>query len=90
MVPVHSAGTRLAPKNYNPSIQTVVANYLNGRISADSYHTTMIDNTAYQTGSTGENLIIQATCQNKMDLLSGFIPSLANIAFSAQTIMKCE
>jgi Flp pilus assembly protein TadG len=85
-----SAGTRLAPKNYNPSIQTVVATYLNGRIPTDSYSTTVVDNTAYQTGNKGENLIIQVTCQNKMDLLSGFIPSLANITFSAQTIMKCE
>ena len=85
-----SSGTRLAPKNYNPSIQTVVATYLNGRIPTDSYSTTVVDNTAYQTGNKGENLIIQVTCQNKMDLLSDFIPSLANITFLAQTIMKCE
>jgi Flp pilus assembly protein TadG len=85
-----SAGSRLAPKNFNPSIQSVVANYLNGRIPADSFTTTVVDNVAYETGNKGENLIVQVSCQNKMDLLSGFIPGLANITFSAQTIMKCE
>jgi Flp pilus assembly protein TadG len=85
-----STGTRLAPKNFNPSIQTVVSNYLNGRIPSGSYQITVADNTGYETGTKGADLIVQVSCQNQMDLLSGFLPHLANITFSAQTIMKCE
>jgi Flp pilus assembly protein TadG len=85
-----SSGTRLAPKNLNPSIETVVGNYLNGRIPSGSYQITVVDNTGYETGNKGDDLIVRVSCQNKMDLLSGFLPQLADITFSAQTIMKCE
>jgi Flp pilus assembly protein TadG len=85
-----SSGSRLAPKNFNPTIQTVVGNYLSGRIPTGSYQITVVDNTGYETGVKGEDLVVQVSCLNQMDLLSGFIPQLANINFSAQTIMKCE
>ncbi len=86
----NSYGNRIAPKDLSPSITTVVSNYLNGRIPTDAFQIAVTDNTGYQTGAKGADLIVQVTCQNKMDLLSGFIPQLADLAFQAQTIMKCE
>ncbi|MFA5110918.1 MAG: TadE/TadG family type IV pilus assembly protein [Desulfobaccales bacterium] len=86
----NSSGNRVAPKDLNPSIQTVVSNYLNGRLPSDAYQISVTNNTGYLTGTKGSDLIIRVTCQNKMDLLSGFIPQLATLAFQAQTIMKCE
>jgi Flp pilus assembly protein TadG len=85
-----SSGSRLAPKNLSPSIETVVSNYLNGRLPSGSYQITVVDNTGYETGNKGDDLIVKVSCQNQMDLLSGFMPQLADITFSAQTIMKCE
>jgi Flp pilus assembly protein TadG len=85
-----SSGNRIAPKNLSPTISTVVANYLAGRIPTSAYTITVVDNTGYQTGTKGQDLIVQVSCQNEMDLLSGFLPQLANLTFSAQTIMKCE
>lgn len=85
-----TSGSRLAPKNFNPSIQTVVGNYLSGRIPSGSYHITVVDNTGYESGTKGADLIVQVSCQNQMDLLGGFLPQLASMSFSAQTIMKCE
>ena len=72
---------------------TVVNNYCTNRIPTGSW-TTAISGTGF-TASDGTDvkgfpLIVQVTCQNQMDILSGFIPSLANITFSAQTIMNCE
>jgi Flp pilus assembly protein TadG len=88
-----STGTRLAPQNLSPSIQTVVSNYLNGRIPSGSYSISVSGDgysAANGTEVKGWDLIVQVTCQNQMDLLSGFIPGLANISFTAKTIMKCE
>jgi len=88
-----SIGARLSPQNLSPSIQTVVSNYLNGRIPSDSYSIAVSGvgySAANGTDIKGWDLIVQVSCQNKMDLLSGWIPSLADISFTAQTIMKCE
>jgi len=88
-----STGTRLAPQNLSPSIQTVVSNYLNGRIPSGSYSIAVSGDgygAANGTEVKGWDLVVQVTCQNQMDLLSGFIPGLANISFTAKTIMKCE
>jgi len=91
-------GTRLAPKNFtNPTITEVVNNYCTGRIPAGSWTTAPLGGTA-ATENDGVDLhsppaktiIVTVTCTNKKDLLSGFIPSLANITFTAQTIMNCE
>jgi Flp pilus assembly protein TadG len=94
-----SDGTRLAPKNFtNPSISDVVDNYCTGHIPAGSWTTSALGGTA-ATANDGVDLhspppaktiIVTVTCTNKMDLLSGFIPSLKNITFTAQTIMNCE
>jgi hypothetical protein len=84
--------SRLSPKNFNPSIQTVVTNYLTGRIPFGSFTISGSGN-GYNADNgyeiKGLGLIVQVSCQNQMDLLSGFIPGLADIGFSAQTIMKC-
>ena len=37
-----------------------------------------------------KTIIVTVNGTNQMDLLSGFIPSLGNITFTAQTIMNCE
>jgi Flp pilus assembly protein TadG len=92
-------GTRLAPKNFtNPTITEVVNNYCTGRIPALSWTVAPLGGTA-ATANDGVDLhspppaktiIVSVTCTNRMDLLSGFIPHLANITFTAQTIMNCE
>jgi Flp pilus assembly protein TadG len=88
-----STEVRLSPQNLSPSIQTVVSNYLNGRIPSGSFNIAVSGNGYSATNGTevkGLDLIVQVSCQNQMDLLSGFIPSLADITFTAKTIMKCE
>jgi Flp pilus assembly protein TadG len=89
----NTTGTRKAPKNLSPSIVTMVNNYCTNRIPTGSW-TTAVSGTGF-TASDGTDvkgfpLIVQVTCQNQMDILSGFIPSLANITFTAQTVMNCE
>jgi Flp pilus assembly protein TadG len=88
-----TSGTRKAPKNFSPSIASVVNNYCSGRIPDGSW-TTSVSGTAYSASDgidlKGVQLIVMVTCTNQMDLLSGFIPSLANITFTAQSIMNCE
>jgi Flp pilus assembly protein TadG len=87
-------GTRLAPKNLNPTIQTVVNNYLNGRLPAGSWQPAVLSGTAATanngTDIKGWPLIVTVTCQNQMDILSGWIPSMADITLTAKTIMNCE
>ena len=88
-----STGVRLSPQNLSPSIQTVVSNYLSGRLPSGSFTIAVSGDGYSSTNGTevkGLNLIVQVSCQNQMDLLSGFIPSLADITFTAKTIMKCE
>jgi Flp pilus assembly protein TadG len=94
-----SDGTRLAPKNFtSPTIAQVVNNYCTSRIPAGSWTVAPLGGTAATVGD-GEDLhtpppaktvIVTVTCTNQMDLLSGLIPSLAHITFTAQTIMNCE
>ncbi|OGR29465.1 MAG: hypothetical protein A2139_06335 [Desulfobacca sp. RBG_16_60_12] len=95
----NSDGTRLAPKNFtSPTIQEVVNSYCSGRIPTGSWTVLPLAGTAATIGDgvdlhsppPPKTLIVAVTCTNQMDLLSGFIPSLANITFSAQTIMNCE
>jgi Flp pilus assembly protein TadG len=93
---VPGSDTRQSPKNFSPSIQSVVATYLNQRIPTGSYTTTVTGtgynaaDGAYSNDLKGLPVIVTVNCTNKMDLLSGLIPSLANITFNAQTIMNCE
>jgi Flp pilus assembly protein TadG len=91
-------GTRLAPKNFtSPTIEQVVNNYCTNRIPAGSWTVAPLGGTAAAL-SDGVDLhsppvktiIVTVTSTNQMDLLSGFIPSLAHITFTAQTIMNCE
>lgn len=94
-----SDGTRLAPKNFtSPTIKEVVDTYCTNRIPAGSWTVAALGGTA-ATSSDGVDLhspppaktiIVTVTGTNQMDLLSGFISSLANITFTAQTIMNCE
>jgi Flp pilus assembly protein TadG len=93
---VPGSATRQSPKNFTPTIQSVVATYLNNRIPVSSY-TITVDGNGYNSadGANGNDIkgwdvIVHVTCTNQMDLLSGFIPSLAHITFKAETIMKCE
>jgi len=92
-------GTRLAPRNFtNPTIAEVVNTYCTGRIPTGSWTVGALGGTAaasddgvdLHSPAPAKTIIVTVTCTNKMDLLSGFIPSLANITFSAQTIMNCE
>ena len=92
-------GTRLAPKNFtNPTITQVVNSYCTGRLPANSWTMAALGGTAAALGdgvdlhspAPAKTIIVTVSCTNQMDLLSGFMPSLANITFTAQTIMKCE
>jgi Flp pilus assembly protein TadG len=92
-------GTRLAPKNFtSPTITEVVNNYCTGRIPAGSWTPQALGGTAATIGDgvdlhsppPAKTIIVTVICTNQMDLLSGMIPSLANITFTAQTIMNCE
>lgn len=92
-------GTRLAPKNYtSPTITEVVNTYCTGRIPANSWTIAALGGTAALLGDgvdlhsppPAKTIIVTVNGTNRMDLLSGFIPSLANITFTAQTIMNCE
>lgn len=86
-------GSRLAPKNFSPTIASVVNSYCSGRITTGSW-STAVSGTAYAaadgTDIKGVQLIVTVTCTNQMDLLSGFIPSLEHITFTGQTTMNCE
>jgi Flp pilus assembly protein TadG len=94
-----SSGSRLAPQSITSpyTISQVVDNYCNGRLPstpAKCWSTTVTDdplNTGgYTAGTKGKPIVVTVTCANKMDVLSGFIPSLKNISFTAKTIMNCE
>jgi Flp pilus assembly protein TadG len=97
-----TAGLRKAPKNMNPSIATVVNNYCTGRIAAGSWTVAPLGGTAATAndgdelhtppppGSPPKTIIVKVTCANTMDLLSGFVPALANKTFTAQSTMNCE
>ena len=85
-----STGARLAPQSFtNPTIVGVVDQYCANRIPTGSW-TTAVTGSGYSTGTKGSPVIVTVTCTNQMDILSGFIPSLANLSFTAQTIMNCE
>lgn len=83
---------RLPPNMLNPSIETVVRNYMTKlcpSLSQDKM-TVNVSGSGYTSGTTGADLIVNVTCQNPWDLLGGFIPALKNMTFSAETTMKCE
>jgi Flp pilus assembly protein TadG len=90
-----TSGTRLAPKNFTTpyTIKQVADNYCKDRIPDGSWTATP-SGPAYTASNgvdlKGVQLIVTVTCVNKMDLLSGMIDSLANITFSAKSIMNCE
>ncbi len=92
-------GTRLAPRNFtSPTIAQVVDNYCANRIPAGSWTVAPLGGTAAAVGDgvdlhsppPARTVIVTVTCTNQMDLLGGLIPALANITFTAQTIMNCE
>lgn len=94
-----SDGTRLAPKNFtSPTIAEVVNNYCTGRIPAGSWTVgalggtaaTLNDGVDLHSPPPAKTIIVTVNATNQMDLLSGLIPSLASITFTAQTIMNCE
>jgi Flp pilus assembly protein TadG len=88
-----TTGSRKAPKNFNPTILQVVNNYCTSRIPPGSWTPSLSGAAATANNGTdlkGVPLIVTVTCQNKIDLLSGWIPSLADITFTAQTAMNCE
>jgi Flp pilus assembly protein TadG len=81
---------RIPPSQLSPSIESVVNNYLARVLPPGTWQVSVTNNTAYQTGQSGADLIVTVTCTNPWDLLGGFIPPLKNLTFSAQTVMKCE
>ncbi|MGO8761794.1 MAG: TadE/TadG family type IV pilus assembly protein [Desulfobaccales bacterium] len=87
-------GNRVAPKNITTpyTIQQVVTNYVTNR-NIPTCTITVADGTpagGYTLGTKGSPIVVTVTCVNTMDLLSGFIPSLKNMTFKAQSIMNCE
>ncbi len=92
-VPDPSSSTnRLPPANLSPSIETVVRDYItkfSPSLSQDIVNVN-ISGSGYSTGNAGEDLIVTVSAQNPWDLLGGFIPSLKNMTFRSETIMKCE
>jgi Flp pilus assembly protein TadG len=89
-----TTGARKAPQNFSPTIASVVSTYCSGRIPAGSWSTTVADdptNTGgYTLGTKGKPIVVTVTCTNQMDLLSGFVPSMANLSFTARAVMNCE
>ena len=86
-----SNGARITPTNITTpyTITQVVENYCTNRIPTGSW-STALSGAGLTTGTHGSPIIVTVTCTNQMDLLSGFIPSLRNISFTAQTTMNCE
>ncbi len=82
-------GIRIAPQNLSPTITSVVTNYCTSRIPTGSW-STAVSGAGYTTGTQGSPIIVTVTCTNQMDVLSGFIPSMKHISFTAQTTMNCE
>lgn len=83
-------GSRMPPMSVSPSIETVVRNFLTANAPTGSYDVQVTNNTAYQTGQAGYDLIVKVTAANHWNLLGGIFPSLNNINIGAQTSMKCE
>jgi Flp pilus assembly protein TadG len=83
-------GSRMPPMSVSPSIQTVVNNYLTSYAPTGSYNVQVTNNTGYQTGQAGYDLIVKVTAANHWNLLGGIFPNLNNINIGAQTSMKCE
>ncbi|MDI6854415.1 MAG: TadE/TadG family type IV pilus assembly protein [Deltaproteobacteria bacterium] len=87
-----SSANRLAPASLNPSIEAVVRDYITKfcpSLSQDKVNVN-VSGSGYTTGNAGAELIVTVTAQNPWDLLGGFIPSMKNMTFTAETIMKCE
>lgn len=92
---VSGSGIRKAPKNFTSpyTIKQVADNYCTGRLPVGSWTVSLSGTASTANDGTdlkGVELIVTVTCTNQMDLLSGFIPSLADITFTARTIMNCE
>jgi Flp pilus assembly protein TadG len=89
-------GVRIAPKNITTpyTVKQVADNYCSGRIPAGSWTTTVADdptNTGgYTLGTKGKPIVVTVTCTNQMDLLGGFVPSMAHITFTSKSTMNCE
>jgi Flp pilus assembly protein TadG len=83
-------GSRMPPCELSPSIAQVVGDKLTNVLPTSSYTVNVVNNIAYQTGQSGTDLTVQVTFTNPWDLLGGLIPSMRNMAFTAQTVMKCE
>ena len=88
--------TRQSPKNFSPTIASVVNTYCTGRITTGSW-STVVSGTGYNAADgansndiKGWPVTVTVTCTNQMDLLGGFIPSLAHITFTSATTMNCE
>ncbi len=88
-----AAGNRIPPCNLEPSIETVVRDYLTKlcpSLSQDKIQVPTPTGPGYATGAAGAELVVTVIAQNPWNLLGPFIPALNNLTFSAQTTMKCE
>ena len=83
-------GSRMPPKELNPSIVTVTNNYLTKVLPTGTYNVTVTNNTGYTTGGKGQDLIVTVTGHKNWSALGGFIPKVKNLTITAQTDMKCE
>jgi Flp pilus assembly protein TadG len=92
-VPDPSSSTnRMPPANLSPSIETVVRDYItkfSPSLSQDNVDVNL-SGSGYTTGNAGEDLVVNVTAQNPWNFLGWLIPSLNNLTFTAETIMKCE
>lgn len=83
-------GSRLPPSELSPSIQQVVTDKLTNILPPGSYQVEVVNNLPYSTDTSGSDFIVRVNFINLWDLLGGLLPPLKNMAFSAQTVMKCE
>ncbi len=83
-------GTRLPPAQLNPSIETVVRGYLSGQAGMEDCSVNVTNNTAYQTGEAGQDLVVRVTCRKTWSVLGTMVPSLNDLTLTGQTVMKCE
>lgn len=83
-------GSRMPPCELVPSIVQVTTNFLTGLLPTGAYQVTVENNTAYQTGTAGTDLIVRVAAQNNWNLLGGLLPLWEDLSYTAQIVMKCE
>jgi len=86
--------TRLSPLNFDPSIATVIDNYLTRYFSEEKIWSVPPPTLSIGTGSTipdaGNELTVTVTAPLVWVLLKGLVPGMEDVTISATTRMKLE